>query len=129
MAKLGRKAIYGDTCAQPGCTEPRHVLRSPEKNGQRLWRSRLCDRHYREDMAARYAARKTEQPTPATTPTGYTVAEAYKLWETNGMPPTFLYKRRQVYGIRACAAGYTLVLAGVDAAQWVDGDERLKVSK
>jgi hypothetical protein len=57
----------------------------------------------------------------------YTVAEVYALWETNGMPPTFVYKRRQVYGIKLCAAGYTLVLAGADAAQWVKSDARLKV--
>jgi hypothetical protein len=117
MAKLGRKAQYGDTCAAPGCTAPRHVLNSKGTPS----RSRLCDRHYREDMAARYAARKE------VVPTGYTVAEAYQSWDGRSYAPELFYKRKQVYGIRACALGYELVLAGADAAQWVAADARLKV--
>jgi hypothetical protein len=57
----------------------------------------------------------------------YTVAEAYKLWETNGMPPTFVYKQRRVYGIKSCALGYELVLAGADEPLGVKSDARLKV--
>jgi hypothetical protein len=113
MTKLGRKSIYGDTCAVPGCNAPRHDLGGSG-------RSRYCTVHYKADMQARRDALP-----PAAT--GYTVAEAYKLWETNGMPPTFVYRRKQVYGIKACALGYSLVLAGADAAQWVAADARLKV--
>jgi hypothetical protein len=123
MTKLGRKAIYGDTCAMPNCNAPRHVLNSKGTPS----RSRLCDRHYREDMAARYAARKTEQPTPATIPSGYTVAEAYQLWDGRSYAPELFYKRKQVFGMKLCAAGFTLVLEGEDAAQWVAGVTRLKV--
>jgi hypothetical protein len=119
MTKLGRKPQYGDTCAAAGCTEPRHVLNSKGTPS----RSRLCDRHYKADMAARYAARKE------VVPTGYTVAEIFALWGTPGHDERLFYSGRQVMGIRICAAGYSLVLAGADAAQWVDADARLKVSK
>jgi hypothetical protein len=112
MTKLGRKPQYGDTCAAAGCNAPRHELGGSG-------RSRYCRKHYLSDMKAR---RDALPPTP----TGYTVAEAYQQWAVNSIVE-FWYKRKQVYGIRACAAGFTLVLAGADAAQWVADDAQLKV--